>query len=191
MKGIFLDTETNGLDWTRHQILEIAFIIVNLATGEEIDSYASLIQLSEVDWARSDPASLKFTGITWEDTQQGNPIQVIQKEITQIFKVHNIRKGKAAFICQNPAFDRLFFANILSTELQEQLDLPYNWLDLASMFFAKQVERGVNPSDISLSKDAIASFYKLRPEAKPHRALAGVKHLLACYEKVIGFPHRI
>lgn len=190
MKGIFLDTETNGLDWTRHQILEIAFILVNLGTGETIDSYSSLVQVSETDWAKSDPVSLKFTGITWKDTLQGKPTTTIQKEITQMFKTHNIRKGKAVFICQNPTFDRLFFANILSVELQDRLDLPYNWLDLASMYFAEQIKSGINPDNISLSKDSIATFFGLPREEKPHRALQGVRHLLACYEQVLGFPNK-
>lgn len=188
MKGIFLDTETNGLDWTRHQILEIAFVLIHLGTGEEIDSYASLVQINETDWAKSDPSSLKYTGITWEDTLQGKPITVIQKEITQMFKTHALRKGEAAFICQNPTFDRIFFSHLIATNLQEQMNLPYNWLDLASMHFALQIKHGTNPNDISLSKDGIASYFRLPPEQKPHRALNGVRHLLACYKQAVGFP---
>jgi DNA polymerase-3 subunit epsilon/oligoribonuclease len=35
--------------------------------------------------------------------------------------------------------------------------------------------------EMSLSKDAIAARLGLPPEEKPHRALNGVAHLLACY----------
>ncbi|PCI92411.1 hypothetical protein COB11_07425, partial [Candidatus Aerophobetes bacterium] len=45
MLGIFLDTEASGLDAKKHKILEVAFKIVDLSTGEVQDNYESLGQL--------------------------------------------------------------------------------------------------------------------------------------------------
>ena len=44
------------------------------------------------------------------------------------------------------------------------------------------------PRTISLSKDEIARRHKLKAEARPHRAMKGVEHLLLCYEAIVGFP---
>ncbi len=52
MFGVFLDTETSGLDPFVHVPLEIAFIIVNLCTGQELVSYETLLQVSDEAWLR-------------------------------------------------------------------------------------------------------------------------------------------
>jgi DNA polymerase-3 subunit epsilon/oligoribonuclease len=40
------------------------------------------------------------------------------------------------------------------------------------------------PEKLSFSKNEIAKFYQLPSEASPHRAQAGVDHLIACYKAV-------
>jgi len=191
MKGIFLDTETNGLDWTKHQVLEIAIILVDLSNGKKIDEYASLIQISTHNWSKSDPESLKFTGITFDEVQMGKPKKLVQQELLHFFQSNGLKRGKALFICQNPSFDRIFFNSLIEVATQESLYFPYNWLDLASMFWCNQVKKGYPIDQIGLSKDRIAHFFKIGPEKKPHRALAGVSHLIECYEKVVGFPEHL
>lgn len=196
MLGIFLDTETNGLDPQKHRVLEIAFKIVDLYSGEEIKTFHTLVQISRSLWALSDPASLQVCGIHYEETQKGLPLEIVQKEVKNIFFNHGITRGKAVFICQNPSFDRVFFAQILSVALQEQMNIPYHWLDLASMFWGFCMERAKNsqtpfPWEVGFTKDKIATFFQLEKEKQPHRAINGVNHLIACYEALLGFPSKI
>jgi oligoribonuclease len=188
VKGVFLDTETNGLNWKKHTVLEIALRILDLSSGEELAHYSSFINIGEDAWKKSSIASLKFTGIAWEDIKDAPKIEIVKKDLIKIFKMHKIKRGEAVFICQNPAFDRIFFSHLIETELQERYSLPYNWLDLASMFWAKQIGLHVSPHLIELSKDKIAKLYNIAPESMPHKALNGVDHLIACYEQVVGFP---
>lgn len=190
MRGIFLDTETNGLNWNKHHILEIALKVFDLDTGSEVFSYVSFVQLSEEEWKESNPESLNFNGIRWEEVKEAPKRSVIKKELLHLFRHHSIKRGSAVFICQNPAFDRVFFAKLVEVEEQERNEFPYTWLDLASMFWAKQIANGVSPRKIQLSKDNIAHFYGLHGEPKPHKADGGVNHLIACYEKVVGFPNK-
>ncbi len=190
MLAVFLDTETNGLDHKVHSILEIALIVVDLATGEVLESYERLIQLSDEEWERGNPYSLSFNGITKEMMQTGVPLLEASKEVKKIFKRLHIVKGKSVLICQNPSFDRVFFAKLIDVEYQEQNEFPYHWLDLASMHFAKSLLQGKPLDQIALSKDQIAKEYHLEKESRPHRALRGVQHLIECYQHVIGFPGR-
>jgi DNA polymerase-3 subunit epsilon/oligoribonuclease len=185
MLGIFLDTEANGLDWQIHCMIEISFIVVDLKTGEEVASYSSLIRIEEEEWKRSDPVSLSFTGIKWVDLEKGKERALIKKEILEIFKKAGISRKTAIFIGQNPSFDRILLSSLISISEQESLKWPYLWLDLASMFFAKEAT-GKNIDSLELSKDKIAKFYNLLPEQRPHRALRGVKHLITCYNAVAG-----
>lgn len=99
-------------------------------------------------------------------------------------------RGSAVFICQNPAFDRGFFNLLVDVYVQELLNWPYHWLDLASMFWANIFVKARNsgiplPDKISLSKNDIAKYYDLPPEENPHKAMRGVDHLILCYRKVL------
>ena len=186
MLAVFLDTETNGLDWTTHQILEIAYRIIDLKTGITLFSYDSLVQIPLEEWEKSSSESLQFNGIKYEEVLQGKPKAVVAQEILDSFKKFSISRGSAIFICQNPSFDRIFFSKLIPTVVQERKFLPYNWLDLASMFWADQIKKGHPATAIELSKDKIAEHYGLEKEGRPHRALGGVDHLILCYKKVVG-----
>ena len=193
MLGIFLDTETNGLNIRKHVILELALKIVDLETGQEKAAYETLLSVTEDEWARSDPASLKVNGFTREKTLGGITRSALREELLILFHRWDIKRGKAVFICQNPSFDRVFFGQIVNPDEQEKLLWPYHWLDLASMYWAKAIQEGTTdpekfPWVTGFSKDKIASACNLPPEEKPHRAMNGVNHLILCYETVVGFP---
>lgn len=194
MKGIFFDTETNGLNPRVHSLLDIAFLLVDLVSGKVLCRFETLLLPSEDAWKRGDPASLAINGITWESLQQnGRPPKEVAQEISSLFAQHGLQRKKAVFLCQNPSFDRAFFGGLIPPEEQERLLWPYHWLDLASMHWALSIEKmkkkeGPPPWEIGLSKDSIAAHYHLPEEKKPHRALNGAEHLFLCYERVVGFP---
>lgn len=185
--GIFLDTEANGLNYKKHEPVEIAIELINLETGKRIDSYNSLIHISSSAFEKSDPNSLAFTGITYEELKKGKDILTVKKELLNFFLAHHLERKKALFICQNPSFDRIFFSKIIDPDLQEEKNFPYNWLDLASMQWSRLLREGNVATDIQLSKDLIAKHYGIPPEQKPHRAKNGVRHLIECYKIVVGF----
>ena len=191
MLGIFLDTETNGLKIMVHHIIEIAIIILDLNSGKFLDRYTSFISLDEKQWSQGSPYSLQFNGISKEECFSGPPLQEVQNNIKHLFMKWNLKRKKAAFICQNPSFDRMFFTKIIDVDYQEQHEWPYHWLDLASMHFTKSILSGEKMETISLSKNHIAKHYGLREEQTPHRALNGVHHMINCYEEIIGFPNRV
>lgn len=195
MLGIFLDTETNGLNPFKHRAIEIAFKIVVLETAEVVSSYESIIFQTYEEWQKSDLESLQINGFNWEDVSYGKEIEKISQEIQDCFLKNEIKRGKAVFICQNPSFDRSFFSQIIDTDIQEKNLWPYHWLDLASMHFAacllnKKSDPALNyPWIYGLSKDSIAKTHNLPIEGKPHRAMNGVDHLILCYKAVIGLPY--
>lgn len=193
MLAIFLDIETTGLDPKVHCPIDIAFKIVDASTGEIKASYQSVIKQPIECWNLRDLHSMEINGYTWEEIQQGKEPELIAKEIVETFYALGIERGKAVFICQNPAFDRGFFTQMIDVYTQENLHWPYHWLDFASMYWAyfsldlKGAKTGF-PSEMSLSKNAIAERHQLNEEGLPHKAQQGVDHLLLCYGAVVGFP---
>jgi oligoribonuclease len=186
--GIFLDTETNGLNTKKHHILEIAYKIVDVLTGKVCESFETIIFHPYETWEKSDPESLKVNGFSWKDLKEGMAPEKVAEEIKQSFSQARIQRGQAVFICQNPSFDRAFFNQLIDADTQERLNWPYHWLDLASMYWMKCFQTRTSlPWETGISKNAIAKAFGLPPETAPHKAMNGVDHLLLCYEKVVGF----
>lgn len=192
MLGIFLDTETNGLNAFKHRILEIAFKIIDVKNGHLVDQYDTVVFQTKEAWSRSDPNSLKVNGFTYDEIKNGKQESIVATEMTNILQRSKIQRGDAVFICQNPSFDRIFFSQLIDPDIQESLKWPYYWLDFASMYWAESIRNSKqNPHKLpwmtGFSKDKIAAVYHLPSEANPHRAMNGVDHLLLCYETVVGF----
>lgn len=193
MLGVFLDTETNGLNAHIHKILEVAFKIIDLNNGAFKEEYQTLIAQPIEAWEKSDQESLKVNHFTWEEISKGKTPRHASQQIIDAFARWEVRRKKAVFICQNPSFDRAFFSQLIDADTQELLSWPYHWLDLASMYWALAMQRakrekGPLPWETGFSKDMIASRYQLPSESKPHRAMNGVTHLFLCYQAVVGFP---
>ncbi|SCA63315.1 hypothetical protein SCG7086_AO_00130 [Chlamydiales bacterium SCGC AG-110-P3] len=191
MRAIFVDIETTGLSPYKHRLLELALKIVDLTTGEEIATYEAIVQQPTAVWKNSDPVSLKINGFSPQKSAQGRTESVISSEVEAFLESHVIRRGEAIFIAQNSSFDRAFFAQLIDPCHQEQLQWPYHWLDLASMYWCvrstEQSHQGLPPPDrLSLSKDEIADRYGIPPEATPHLAINGVNHLITCYNAVLA-----
>lgn len=191
MKAVFLDIETTGLDPDMQSALEIACAIVDLHTMECIKEYSSFIRCSETEWLlHSDPKAIAVNGITFEDVKDAPQPATICEDLTELFLSYEIERHLSLIICQNPSFDRAFFAQIMPVETQIELALPYHWLDLASMHWIKVLAPTLPKEGAmvhSLSKDNIAQFFSLPPEEKPHRALNGVRHLIECYKKLLAY----
>lgn len=196
VRGIFLDIETNGLDCDIHRSLEICVNIYDLHNMLCIGEYSSMIHCSEFEWDNEcDSKALEINGITYKDVEHAKMHREVCEDLVELFLSLEIDKTNSVFICQNPSFDRGFFNHIIPIEIQKELDLPYHWLDVASMYFIKNlVPQKINGRTVTYhpnirlipcSKDAIASFYGLPIEGKPHRATNGVHHLIECYKAIL------
>lgn len=190
MNAIFLDIETTGLDTKIHRPLDIAFKVLDAHTHELKSSYQSLVKWPQEVWEARDLNSIEINGYTWEDVCKGNEPESIRESIEKIFEETHIQRGQAVFICQNPSFDRAFFNQLIPVYSQEKLNWPYHWLDLASMYWTKQLQKTLRdkkilPEKMNLSKNAIAVASGLPVETSPHRAINGVNHLIQCYLTVL------
>ena len=121
MLGIFLDTETNGLNPFKHKVVEIAFQIRDLETGHLVDSYQTIVWQSYDEWQSSDLTSLQINGFNWEDVSLGISLQTVSEQIHECFAKNKIKRGAADFHLPKPPFLPSFFAQIIDPDLQERL----------------------------------------------------------------------
>jgi len=190
MLGIFLDTETTGLHSGRHCPIDIAMKVMDLPSGKILGTSQHVIKPPLEKWEQRDPASMGINGYTWEEVAKGKDIETVGNEVIKFFSDLHIQRTNAIFICQNPSFDRAFFNHLVDVYVQELLNWPYHWLDLASMYWMARLHQtkmsGIPlPDKLSFSKDEIARYFQLPTEASPHRAAAGVDHLILCYQAVL------
>ncbi len=201
MKAVFIDIETTGLDFDKHVALDVGIIIVDLNDFTDIKTYTSCILRHAFDWYRADKKALEINGYTRENHSPNAKEHIlVSQEIEEFLVSNEIKRGKSLFICQNPSFDRPFFHQLLSQERMNDLDMPYHWLDLASMYWIKFygsyrpipcpdcIIIGLN-YEISLSKDSIAKSFGIPAEIKPHKAMGGCIHLFECYKAISGNPY--
>jgi len=196
MLGIFLDTETNGLNPKENRIIDIAYKIIDLFSGEEIENYNTIVFQPEKIWEKSNLKSLEITGYTYEQIKRGKQEKIVASEILHSLKTFKINKENSVFICQNPSFDRAFFSQLIDADMQDLLSWPYHWLDFSSMYWAISLKKALSnhsffPWETGFSKDKIALSYNLPKEETPHKAINGVNHLILCYKNVVGFPFLI
>ncbi|MCB1114051.1 MAG: 3'-5' exonuclease [Chlamydiia bacterium] len=191
MKAIFLDIETTGLDAGRHRPIDIAFKIIDVSKGELVGSYESVVNIGKEAWNRRDLGSVQINGYTWEEVSSGKSPEKVAEEIIEIFQKAGVQRLKSVFVCQNPAFDRGFFTQLIDIYKQENFNWPYHWLDFASMYWALLAKENSKnhkpfPEEINLSKNEIAKRNGLKIEQEPHKAMHGVDHLIECYKTVVG-----
>lgn len=195
MKAVFVDIETTGLDFDIHVAIDIGIVIEDLNERSTVHAYTSCITCDAKDWSFADKKALEVNGYTPENHFPSKKSWEVGEEIEKFLVNHEIVKGKAFFICQNPSFDRPFFLQLMSQERMNDLNMPYHWLDLASMYWIKYygsfwpipTADCIVPElayEISLSKDSIAKRFGIPPEEKPHKALRGAIHLMKCYHAV-------
>ena len=166
-------------------------VIVDLHDMSCIASYSSLVKCYSIQWDEADHQALEVNGFNIDNHLAYKESWEVGHELLSFFLENDVVRGKAVFICQNPSFDRQFIHKLLPQSKMNQFNLPYHWLDLASMYWARTIDvskpvNGHNLPRCSLSKDNIAKDLGLPPEQSPHKALGGVAHLISCYTALMN-----
>jgi DNA polymerase-3 subunit epsilon/oligoribonuclease len=199
MKLVFLDIETTGLNPDIHDPIEIAVCVVDTERCKDVVSaqcniifsqnvltcptYNECIKLSANQWESADVEALNVNGFNSNCVWNGSLIEDVQESLLKFLNYNNVRKDHAVFVCQNPAFDRMFFHKIIPLDVYLNEDMPSHWLDLCSVFLGSIIDnRFYHGNEFRIfSKDEIANEIGLAREESPHKALNGVKHLIDCY----------
>lgn len=196
MRAVFIDVETTGLDFDRHVPLDVGAVVVDLHNMSCIATYYELIKCYSIQWDHADHQALEVNGFDIDNHFASKESWEVGNELLEFLVHHGILRGQSIFICQNPSFDRIFIHKLISQKKMNDFNLPYHWLDLASMYWIKalDINKPVNGhtlkkhSPISLSKDTIASMLGIPKEAKPHKGLQGAEHLFECYKALVKLP---
>lgn len=177
MNIAFIDTETTGLDFIKHQVIQYASAIY--------DRNQNLV--SKVDFCMEatreiDPEAAAITGYyvgKWIDKKM-NPISY-HEAAERI--IQNLKSAEAV-MAHNSPFDASFIKALLIEEGWRDRDLPKYWIDSAS--FAWLFRESGQIKSHSLSNTAKHFGIKLK-QGKEHTAMNDVEILAETYFKMRKF----
>ena len=157
----FVDLETTGLDFRRHEILEIGVIRADAKTLEVVAQCD--VRVSPERLGDASPEALAIAGFSLEEWAEASTLEVALARVAPLFE-------GALVAGHNVGFDWAFLEEAFR---QEELPLPevdYHRLDTASLAWPLVATGELR----SLSLDSVAAYLGLaRPS--PHRAMADAR----------------
>jgi len=165
MNLIIVDTETTGLDPSKHELIEIAAIRVS--TGETFE-----VKVHPLRFTNADPEALKVNGFNRKEWMD------------DAFLLKHGLKMLTDFVGESPtlmsyniSFDKAF----LEAAYRDcKLSYPFHYAPLDLMSLAWHKKGGGNVP--SLRKACL--LFGIEPEGSVHRALAGAEKAYEVYKKV-------
>lgn len=157
----FVDLETTGLDWRRHEILEIGVIRADATTLELIAQCDVRVSPERLDDAS--PEALEVAGFSLAEWVEASTLDVALARVAPLFE-------GALVAGHNVAFDWGFLEEGFRREELPLPDVDYHRLDTASLAWPLVATGELQ----SLSLQSVAAYLGLdRPT--PHRALADAR----------------
>jgi DNA polymerase-3 subunit epsilon len=157
----FVDIETTGLDFRRHEILEIGVIRVDAKTLEVIAQCDVRVSPERLDLAS--PEALAVSGFSLAAWAEASTLEVALARVAPLFE-------GALVAGHNVGFDWAFLEEAFRREALPLPDVAYHRLDTVSLAWPLVATGELR----SLSLDSVAAYLGLeRPS--PHRALADAR----------------
>lgn len=175
----FIDTETTGTDPNRHEIIELAVIIVKQVDRPGKGPKIEIIE--ECEWKikpqhmeRAEEAALRVNGYNEVDWM----FAIDRKKAMEEFAK---KTESCSFVSHNLVFDYAFVTKAFE-ETGVDSRMHYAKLDTISMAFARLYDA---PQATKFSLRALCELLKVE-NTKAHTALADTRALVEVYKKMMG-----
>lgn len=175
----FIDTETTGTDPEKHEIIELACIIVRQV--ERPGRGPSIEILEECEWKikpkhieTAEEQALRVNGYNEVDWMFAVDREKAMEEFAK-------KTQSASFVSHNLVFDYNFVQKAFD-ETGVENRMHYAKLDTISMAFARLYDA---PQADKFSLRALCELLKVE-NTNAHTALADTKALVQCYKKMMG-----
>ena len=174
MKILVLDTETTGLDITRHEIIQIGFLFIDMASDNSYKVLSeSEINTRPLHLETAEPAALAINGFSAYEWKDSKPINEHFQEIKNNIESVDVLLG------QNLVFDLRFinqsFANFDAVPPKFPPYMDTKWI-------ATQL---LNEGKLkSTSMDKMCKHFDIKFEGKAHTALVDCKRTFAVWQKL-------
>lgn len=174
---IFVDIETTGFDPEKHEIIELAYILVRQKGGEGkefeiIEEKEFRIKPEHIETA--EPQALKVNG--YDEGQW-----LFANSLTEVMKVFAEKSKGAVFLSHNVTFDYSFIERAF-TKTGIKNEMFYAKLDTISIAYAK-LHANKHIERFALQK--LCEFFGIE-NTRAHSALADTRALFEIYKKLMN-----
>lgn len=80
---LVFDIEATGIDVTKHEIIQIAAILLDKKTLKEKKSFSSFVKPKA--WSKRDPEAVAISGLSWEQLKDAPSIKTVLQKFNRTF----------------------------------------------------------------------------------------------------------
>ena len=179
--GLYLDTETAGIDPVKNGLVSIGLVT---ASGEEMYRECRLYndQVAE-------PEALVINGYTEEQVR--DPLKPLPHQIVQEVVDFAKKRNTMFLIGKNPEFDWKMLEYPYVSRLQDteyngkKFPFSYRMLDVGGFGLMLWLALDMVVPPYGISSADLQKILKLDPEPKPHNALTGARYNKALLEAIV------
>lgn len=176
-KILFVDLETTGLDFDKHEIVEIGCLLVDGRSLEILNKYHARINPEHLETA--DPEGLKISGYSEDKWKDAKPLKKALKEIVKLAPEAMIAGWKVDF-------DWWFLDKYLK-KFRIKHNFDYHLIDVISIAYSHfRVEN--QPEELSLGdvcKLLKVSIHKKHRQGEGHNAMDDIIATYRVFKKLV------
>jgi DNA polymerase III epsilon subunit-like protein len=176
---LLIDTEFSGFDLKKHDLLQIAAVLLDKKTLKEKKSFNSYIKPKH--WKKRDLASMRINGITWDMVKDAEPLEKVIRQFNSVFP-HDVIQ--AFYVGYN---DKRILLNAY-----EQAKVPwpfdYHYLELWGLFcpFMAIKNKLTSRKDFAgFGLESMISMFNIKPEGQLHDALTDCRIEAEVFRRVM------
>lgn len=162
---LLIDLETTGLDSTKHEIIQLAVIVLDKSTLKEKVQYSSFVKPNK--WSNRDPESMAINKIDYSQVKSAPSLKQVLSELT------NLTDGNVILANWGGHLDSVFLqAAFRKTKLPYPFDYHvFNIWGLAFSYLAKHNLLKNSNKFTGFSLDDLSKRFKIKDTGTRHDAL--------------------
>ncbi len=130
---LLIDTEATGLNMNKHELIQLAAVLLDKKTLKEKKNFNSYIKPAR--WKRRDPAAMKVNRLTWSNLKDAPPAKAVIKKFTRAFP------HRVILAYYGGPLD-IDFLRALYKKIGRQQPFDYHFFNLWGLFYGYLAKRG-------------------------------------------------
>lgn len=176
---LLLDIESTGTDVTKHEIIQLAAILLDKKTLKEKKVFSSYIKPRH--WAKRDPEAMAVCKITWDQVKDAPSIKAVLQEFNRKF-------GKNVIPAHYGGNMDVIFLPAAYRVAGMRYPFEYHTFNMWPICYAYMAKKKklTNPRRfVGFSLEDIAEHFGIPPEADRHDALGDCRYEAAILRKLL------
>lgn len=176
---LLLDIEATGVNVAKHEMIQLAAILLDKKTLEEKKVFSSYIKPKH--WANRDPGAMAICKITWDQVKDAPPLKKVLQQFDKTFG------GNVIPSTYGGNLDAIFLtAAYRNSGLKYPFEYhTFNMWPICYLYMAKHKKLINKKRFVGFSLEDIADHFKVPREQDRHDALGDCRYEAAVLRKLV------